>query len=71
MSETLSPAEVCRILTTYFNRTTKHILEQHGTIIKYIGDAVMAVWGAPLPDHDHAEHAVLAIWGRTSVSITP
>ncbi len=63
LSETLSPAEVSGILTTYFNRTTKHILEQHGTIIKYIGDAVMAVWGAPLPDADHAEHAVLAACG--------
>ena len=52
-----------RILTTYFNRTTKHILEQHGTIIKYIGDAVMAVWGAPLEDKDQAEHAVRAAWG--------
>lgn len=63
MSESLPPAEVSKILTTYFNQTTRAILEQDGTIIKYIGDAVMAVWGAPLPDEKHAERAVLAAWG--------
>jgi adenylate cyclase len=63
MSESLAPAEVSRILTSYFNLTTRAILDQDGTIIKYIGDAVMAVWGAPLPDSKHAERAVLAAWG--------
>ncbi len=57
------PTAVSNILTTYFNRTTGHILEQQGTIIKYIGDAVMAVWGAPLPDDQQSERAVLAAWG--------
>ena len=38
---------------------------EDGTIIKYIGDAVMAVWGAPLPDERHAERAVLAAWGMS------
>jgi adenylate cyclase len=65
MSETLPPAEVSKILTTYFNQTTRVILEQEGTIIKYIGDAVMAVWGAPLADPKHAERAVLAAWGMS------
>ena len=65
MSETLPPAQVSKILTTYFNQTTRAILEQNGTIIKYIGDAVMAVWGAPLPDKKHAERAVLAAWGMS------
>jgi adenylate cyclase len=65
MSENLAPAEVSRILTTYFNQTTRAILEQDGTIIKYIGDAVMAVWGAPLPEPRHAERAVLAAWGMS------
>ncbi len=63
MSESLPPAEVSKILTSYFNQTTQAILEQDGTIIKYIGDAVMAVWGAPVPDPKHAERAVLAAWG--------
>jgi adenylate cyclase len=65
MSESLPPAQVSRILTTYFNQTTRAILEQDGTIIKYIGDAVMAVWGAPVGDAKHAERAVLAAWGMS------
>ena len=63
MSETLPPTEVSRILTSYFNQTTRAILEQDGTIIKYMGDAVLAVWGTPMPEPRHAERAVLAAWG--------
>ena len=63
MSESLPPAEVSRILTTYFNETTRAILEEDGTIIKYMGDAVLAVWGAPMPEPKHAERAVRAAWG--------
>jgi adenylate cyclase len=63
MSETLPPAEVSRILTTYFNETTRAILQEDGTIIKYMGDAVLAVWGAPMPEPRHAERAVRAAWG--------
>ena len=62
MSETLPPAEVSHILTSYFNATTQAILEQDGTIIKYIGDAVLAIWGAPMPEPRHAERAVQAAW---------
>jgi adenylate cyclase len=65
MSESLPPSEVSKILTTYFNQTTRVILEQEGTIIKYIGDAVLAVWGAPIEDPKHAERAVLAAWGMS------
>lgn len=65
MSESLSPADVSKILTAYFNQTTRAILEQDGTIIKYIGDAVMAVWGAPVPEKNHAQQAVLAAWGMS------
>jgi adenylate cyclase len=68
MSETLSPSEVSRILTTYFNQTTKAILDEDGTIVKYIGDAVMAVWGAPLPEKNHAQRAVIAAWGMSQAS---
>ena len=63
MSEKLQPRDVARILTSYFNQTTRHIHEQDGAIIKYIGDAVMAVWGAPLAVENPAEHAVLAACG--------
>jgi adenylate cyclase len=63
MTETLPPVEVSYILTSYFNATTRAILEQDGTIIKYIGDAVLAIWGAPMPDPRPAERAVRAAWG--------
>ncbi len=59
-SETLPPTEVSRILISYFNETTRAIFDQDGTVIKFIGDAVMAVWGAPLPTQNPAERAVIA-----------
>ena len=60
MSEPLSPTEVSRMLTSYFTRTSKAIKDMDGMLIKYLGDGVMAGWGAPEPDPEHAEHAVLA-----------
>jgi adenylate cyclase len=62
-AEKLRPDEVSALLTGYFNRTTQSILEEEGTIIKYMGDAVMAVWGAPLADPNQAERAVRAAQG--------
>jgi adenylate cyclase len=67
MSETMSPAEVSRILTTYFNETTQAILKEEGTIIKYLGDAVMAAWGAPMAEPRPATRAVLAALGMQHV----
>jgi adenylate cyclase len=60
MSEPLTPTEVSRMLTSYFTRTSKAIKDLNGTLIKYLGDGVMAGWGAPEPDAQHAEHTVLA-----------
>ncbi len=60
MSETLAPAEVSKILTTYFNQTTRFILQQNATIIKYMGDSVQVAWGVPWPEAKHAEQAVQA-----------
>ena len=57
ISESLDPAEVAEILTSYFGQTTKCILANKGTIIKYIGDAVFAAWGAPIDDPRHAMSA--------------
>ena len=68
MSESLAPAEVSRILTGYFEQITTHILKHEGTIIKYVGDAVMAVWGAPLRDARQAERAVLSARGIVEAS---
>jgi adenylate cyclase len=57
ISENMDPAEVSEVLTSYFGQTTKCILENKGTIIKYIGDAVFAAWGAPIEDPEHAMRA--------------
>jgi adenylate cyclase len=60
ISEELDPTEVSAILIEYFEQTTRCILEKRGTIIKYIGDAVMAAWGAPIIQSAHAVSAVEA-----------
>ena len=62
------PQVIAEVLITYFSNTTKHVLDNRGTLIKYIGDAVYASWGAPVPDDDHAYHAVLAAWGMHQYS---
>jgi len=69
MSETLPPAELSRLLTTYFTETTQAIFEHDGMIIKYIGDSVMAVWGAPMSDPKPAERAVLAALGMRQAGL--
>jgi adenylate cyclase len=58
IAEDLDPAEVAEILTSYFGQTTRGILENRGTIIKYVGDAVFAAWGAPVDEPQHAMRAV-------------
>ncbi|MEY2439732.1 MAG: adenylate cyclase, partial [Verrucomicrobiota bacterium] len=60
LSEDLDPSEVSKILIAYFEQTTRCILENKGTIIKYVGDAVMAGWGAPIDEPAHAIRAAEA-----------
>lgn len=60
VSEQLNPKQLTRLLNEYFTVMTE-ILYSHGaTIDKYIGDSIMAFWGAPLTQEDHAERAMLA-----------
>jgi len=54
LSESLAPDELVRELGEYFERMSETIREQSGTVDKYIGDAIMAFWGAPRPLGDHA-----------------
>ncbi|MEP6811082.1 MAG: adenylate/guanylate cyclase domain-containing protein, partial [Chthoniobacterales bacterium] len=54
LAENLDPAEVSKTLIAYFERTTACILKSKGTIVKYVGDAVMAGWGAPVAQPNHA-----------------
>jgi adenylate cyclase len=60
LSEQLSAEQAVEVLTAYFNAMTAIIHRHRGTVDKFIGDAIMAFWGAPLPDEHHAEHAVRA-----------
>jgi adenylate cyclase len=60
MSETLAPERLREVLNLYFSRMSEIIHAHGGTLDKFIGDAVMAFWGAPLADPQHAAHAVRA-----------
>jgi len=60
MSETTPPEKIVEMLNIHFTVMAGIILKHNGTIDKYIGDAIMAFWGAPVKNPDHAEHAVLA-----------
>lgn len=56
-SEKLSPADLVRLLNRYLGLMTDTVLEHEGTLDKYIGDAIVAFWNAPLPCADHAAAA--------------
>jgi class 3 adenylate cyclase len=58
MSENLEPARVVEILNEYFTRVTDVIFDNGGTLDKYMGDAVMAVFGAPISKGKDAANAV-------------
>ena len=59
-SENTPPERVVEMLNTHFSRMASIILKHGGTLDKYIGDAIMAFWGAPVITKDHAEKAVMA-----------
>ena len=60
ISEKLSAAELKNLMNDFFTPITKIIFENNGTIDKYVGDMVMAFWGAPLEDLNHRENSVKA-----------
>ncbi len=57
-SENLPPAELAEVLNAYLSTMTRIVQEHRGTIDKYIGDAIMAFWNAPVDLADHASRAV-------------
>jgi adenylate cyclase len=63
MSEGMEPLQLASILNRSFEVLTDQIFMRGGTLDKYIGDAIMAFFGAPSPDPDHARHAVDAAIG--------
>ena len=60
LSERLTPEEVVSLLNDYLSRMTDIILAEEGTVDKFEGDAIMAFWGAPLPQEDQALRACRA-----------
>ncbi len=58
LSEALSAEQVAQLLNEFLTTMTEVIHNKRGTIDKYMGDAIMAFWGAPLDDEDHAQNAV-------------
>jgi adenylate cyclase len=60
ISEGLTPEGLKDMMNAYLTEMTQVVQEKRGTIDKYIGDAIMAFWGAPLVDNDHAAHATEA-----------
>lgn len=57
----LSAEQTAVFLNRYFETVSNAIAAEDGTIDKYMGDGVMAFWGAPLDQPDHAEHAIAAV----------
>jgi adenylate cyclase len=69
MSEELKDAQrISETLIAYFTETSKHVLENDGTILKYIGDAVFACWNAPIAEPNHAVKAAKAAWAMHTAS---
>ncbi|OUL58760.1 CHASE2 domain-containing protein [Pseudoalteromonas ulvae] len=60
MSEKMTPTELTILMNEFLTPITHSIHQQKGTIDKYMGDAVMAFWGAPINDEEHAAHAIYA-----------
>ncbi|MEM4240260.1 MAG: adenylate/guanylate cyclase domain-containing protein [Candidatus Woesearchaeota archaeon] len=58
LSEKLSPSQVIDLLNHYFSKMTDIVFRNNGTLDKFIGDSIMAVFNSPENDPDHAYHAV-------------
>ena len=59
ISEGLGPDELTRLMNEYLSAMTEVVRKNRGTLDKYIGDAIMAFWGAPVSDAQHARQAVV------------
>ncbi len=64
LSETLEPEDLVEIINEYLSSMTRIILDERGTVDKFVGDEVMALFGAPFPNPAHAHQAV-----RTAIAM--
>ncbi|MBI3373926.1 MAG: adenylate/guanylate cyclase domain-containing protein [Betaproteobacteria bacterium] len=69
ISEKLTAHEVVEMLNAFFSRACEPILAEGGTVDKYIGDAVMAVFGSPVLRTDHARRALRAALGIARAAV--
>ena len=69
LAENMEPIQLQQLLNEVFSRITQVIVGHRGTIDKYMGDCVMAFWGAPVSMPNHAELAVLAALDITQVLV--
>ncbi|HWZ28140.1 MAG TPA: adenylate/guanylate cyclase domain-containing protein, partial [Gemmatimonadales bacterium] len=58
MSETMSPDDVANLLTEYFTEMVEIVFEHSGSLDKFMGDAIMALWGAPIAHEDDPDRAM-------------
>jgi adenylate cyclase len=67
LSENMAPQTLVKLLNDYFTPMTRIIMSYRGTLDKYIGDAIRALWGAPVPQ---ADHALRACWAAIEMEKT-
>jgi adenylate cyclase len=60
ISEGLDPKELTLLMNEFLTPLSRVVYKHRGTIDKYMGDCIMAFWGAPLPDQNHARNAILS-----------
>lgn len=66
IADGMEPRQLTQLMNIYLSAMTKVIHQHHGTIDKYIGDAIMAFWGAPLDNSNHARDAINASFDMLS-----